>query len=153
MLRQLRTLSKRLPQSYCATFRGYSVKSANISTRTEAKENLDAPVQFFGSQAASWSARATRSGGADDPNALPYQPYVISISLGIFILYFLVFREENDIDIKLGGNLYDHVRGLEENQLYLAYKYNIENGLDTKDIERRLKELGIDIKQVIEENN
>ncbi|KAH8284609.1 hypothetical protein KR018_005458, partial [Drosophila ironensis] len=104
------------------------------------------PIKFFGSQAASWRAKDTRSGGADE--ALWYQPYVISASLGIFLLYFCCLREESDIDQRLEGNLYDHVSGLEEVQLTVNYKYNKEHGLDTKEQEKRLIELGVDMGQL-----
>ncbi|XP_017087782.2 uncharacterized protein [Drosophila bipectinata] len=104
------------------------------------------PIQFFGSQAASWRAKDTRSGGSDE--SLWYQPYVISASLAIFLLYFCCLREESDIDQRLEGNLYDHVSGLEEVQLTVNYKYNKEHGLDTKEQEKRLVELGVDLGQL-----
>lgn len=66
---------------------------------------------------------------------------MISGSLAVFLLYFCVFREENDVDQKLEGSLFDHVAGLEATQLQLAYKYNKEHGLPTEDLERRLIEL------------
>lgn len=106
-------------------------------------------MQYFGSQAATWRAKDTRSGGADE--ALWYQPYVISGSLAIFLLYFCVLREESDIDQRLEGNLFDQVSGLEEISLTVNYKYNKEHGLDTLALEKRMAELGIDIKRVEEE--
>ncbi|CAD7013054.1 unnamed protein product [Ceratitis capitata] len=109
-------------------------------------EDTNEPIKFFGSQAASWRARDSRSGGSED--TLWFQPYVISGSLAMFLLYFCVFREENDIDKRLEGNLFDQVAGLEEVQLTVNYKYNRENGLDTLEIEKRLSEMGIDIKQL-----
>ncbi|KAI8035768.1 uncharacterized protein LOC128256871 [Drosophila gunungcola] len=104
------------------------------------------PIQFFGSQAATWRAKDTRSGGSDE--SLWYQPYVISASLAVFLLYFCALREESDIDLRLEGNLYDHVSGLEEVQLTVNYKYNKEHGLDTKEQEQRLRELGVDLGQL-----
>lgn len=77
-----------------------------------------------------------------------FQPYVISGSLAAFLLYFCILREENDIDKRLQGNLFDQVPGLEEAQLTVNYKYNRENGLDTSEIEKRLLELGIDIRHL-----
>ncbi|XP_043640952.1 uncharacterized protein LOC122611708 [Drosophila teissieri] len=104
------------------------------------------PIKYFGSQAATWRAKDTRSGGSDE--SLWYQPYVISVSLAVFLLYFCALREESDIDLRLEGNLYEHVSGLEEVQLTVNYKYNKEHGLDTKEQERRLRELGIDLGQL-----
>ncbi|XP_065367894.1 uncharacterized protein LOC135960517 [Calliphora vicina] len=117
---------------------------ASGTKRPQAEEEEDnEPIKFFGSRAASWRAKDTRSGGSDEH--LWYQPYVISASLGIFLLYFCVLREESDIDIKLEGNLFEHVKGLEEVQLTMNYKYNKENGLDNKEVIERLKDLGIDV--------
>lgn len=72
-----------------------------------------------------------------------YQTYVISISLTVFLIYFCVLREENDIDLELEKNLFDRVPGLEERQLVTSYKYNMEHGLEVADIEKRMKELGV----------
>ncbi|KAH8392706.1 hypothetical protein KR200_011007, partial [Drosophila serrata] len=104
------------------------------------------PIKFFGSQAATWRAKDTRSGGSDE--SLWYQPYVISASLAVFLLYFCWLREESDIDQRLEGDLYEHVSGLEEVQLTVNYKYNKEHGLDTKEQEKRLAELGVDLNQL-----
>uniref|UniRef100_A0A1A9UUN3 Uncharacterized protein n=1 Tax=Glossina austeni TaxID=7395 RepID=A0A1A9UUN3_GLOAU len=120
-----------------------STKGDRKLTETEA---IDEPIPFFGSHASVWRAKSTRSGGSDE--YLWYQPYVISGSLTIFLLYFCVFREENDIDQKLDGDLFQHVKGLEEVQLTMNYKYNKEHGLDTRDIEKRLKELGVNITEL-----
>uniref|UniRef100_A0A1A9ZE62 Uncharacterized protein n=1 Tax=Glossina pallidipes TaxID=7398 RepID=A0A1A9ZE62_GLOPL len=106
-----------------------ATKSGRKSSEAEA---IEEPIPFFGSHASAWRAKATRSGG----------------SLTIFLLYFCVFREENDIDQKLEGNLFQHVKGLEEVQLTMNYKYNKEHGLDTRDIEKRLKELGVNIAEL-----
>lgn len=131
-----------------------STSSASQQNKISNKNNNDSngesinnePINFFGSKAASWKAQESRSGGSDE--SLWYQPYVISGSLAIFLIYFCILREENDIDKKLEGKLYDHVDGLEEIQLSLNYKYNKEHGLDVTEIEKRLKELGIDVNTI-----
>lgn len=121
----------------------YCCQTSAIRSMATAKlpieEDDEKPMKYFGSSAASWKARQGNSGGADD--VVWYQPVVISASLAIFLLYFCVFREENDIDRKLEGSLYDHVSGLEEQQLELVYNYNLKNGLSVSDIETRIKEL------------
>ncbi|XP_036230147.1 uncharacterized protein [Bactrocera oleae] len=121
----------------------YHRQMSNIP-KQPSNESSNEPIKFFGSQAATWRARDTRSGGSED--MLWFQPYVISGSLAAFLLYFCVLREENDIDKRLEGNLFDQVTGLEEVQLTVNYKYNKDNGLDTSEIEKRLLELGVDIK-------
>lgn len=70
-----------------------------------------------------------------------FQPYVISGSLAVFLIYFCILREENDIDHKLDRSLFDHVAGLEETQLQLSFNYNKEHGLSTDALERRMAEL------------
>ena len=121
------------------------VQSKTGTTVEKSEEELnDEPIKFFGSQAATWRAKDTRSGGSDEH--LWYQPYVISASLAIFLLYFCVFREESDVDMKLEGSLFQHVQGLEEVQLTMNYKYNKENGLDNTEVISRLQDLGIDVK-------
>ena len=145
----LRTLlHKRLPSAllYTHRYRRYSQKAATKNVRDESQLESDIPIQFFGSGAASWRAKDTRSGGAD--KTLWYQPYVVSGSVAIFLLYFCVLREENDIDQKLQGSLFDHVSGLEETQLKYSYKYNKENNLETTDLKNRLSELGVDVNEL-----
>lgn len=59
----------------------------------------------------------------------------------MFLIYFCILREENDIDEKLEGSLYDHVEGLEETQLILSYNFNKEHGMPTEALEKRIAEL------------
>lgn len=113
--------------------------TTDISSKTKLENNE--PVKFFGSKAASWQAKKTRSGGADE--VLWYQPYVISLSLTVFLIYFCILREESDIDLELEKSLFDRVPGLEETQLVVSYNYNKEHGLEVADIEKRMKELGV----------
>ncbi|XP_067633430.1 uncharacterized protein [Eurosta solidaginis] len=140
----VQSLSRLLSQRANPNF--VALRNAADMPKSSTSENPDDPINFFGSQAESWRARQTRSGGAEE--ALWFQPYVISASLTIFLLYFCVLREESDIDRKLEGNLFEHVNGLEEVQLMVNYKYYKDNGLDTTQLEKRLSELGIDIKQI-----
>ncbi|XP_059613646.1 uncharacterized protein LOC132259862 [Phlebotomus argentipes] len=103
----------------------------------------DMAVKYTESQAGLWAAEQSRTG----PKAAGvwYQPYVIVASLVVFMLYFCVIREENDIDLELQKSLYDRIEGLEETQLRISRTYNLENGLDVKDIDARLRELGAKI--------
>lgn len=109
------------------------------SVITPTAEEDNSPIAYFGSGAAFFKASEGQSGGAE--KRLWYQPFVISGSLAVFLLYFCVFREENDIDAKLDGNLFDHVAGLEETQLKLSINYNREHGLPVAALEARLIEV------------
>ncbi|XP_061402528.1 uncharacterized protein LOC133338370 [Musca vetustissima] len=143
--RTLSLLRATLPkQQY--RFMGQKATAARGGTTARPAEGEvnNTPINYFGSDAALWRAKDTRSGGSDEH--LWYQPYVISGSLAIFLLYFCLLREESDIDLKLEGSLYEHVQGLEEVQLSMNYKYNKENGLDNTQVVKRLTELGIDVK-------
>jgi len=135
-----------VPATGAPASRFYAKSQGAASQKPEEDMVSNEPIKFFGSQAATWRAKDTRSGGSDE--SLWYQPYVISASLGVFLLYFCALREESDIDLRLEGNLYDHVSGLEEVQLTVNYKYNKEHGLDTKEQESRLRELGVDLGQL-----
>ena len=56
------------------------------------------------------------------------------------MLYFFVLREENDIDVKLSqGTLYDHIEGLEKQQIEACIKTYEERGLDTRELRARLE--------------
>lgn len=65
----------------------------------------------------------------------------MSASIAIFLIYFCILREENDVDEKLSMSLYDRIDGLEEHQLEASIQYNRANGLSTLELENRLKEL------------
>lgn len=112
------------------------------------KEENNEPIKFYGSGAAEWKAFNTRSGQTKEDDSVSFQPYVISACLTIFLLYFCVFREESDIDQELDKSLYDRVEGLEQTQLILVYKYNKEHGLELHDLEKRMKELGMNPEQI-----
>uniref|UniRef100_A0A182MP43 Uncharacterized protein n=1 Tax=Anopheles culicifacies TaxID=139723 RepID=A0A182MP43_9DIPT len=123
--------------------------SANISQSVSQRkqENIkeevnNEPIKYFGSQASRWTAQRSREGpkGQDIPW---FQPYVVNFSVAVFLIYFCILREENDIDEGLGRSLFEHVPGLEEKQLIVSYHYNKENGLSTVDIENRMRELGM----------
>lgn len=70
-----------------------------------------------------------------------YQPYVVVASIATFLVYFCVLREENEMDQSLRKNLYDHIEGLEEQQLEISLEHNIQMGKDTSAITARLKEI------------
>uniref|UniRef100_A0A1Q3FF17 Putative conserved plasma membrane protein n=1 Tax=Culex tarsalis TaxID=7177 RepID=A0A1Q3FF17_CULTA len=120
-----------------------SSKDKPSSPASEPKPVNDKPLQYFNSPASRWRAEHTRS-GQDNQDMPWYQPYVVIASMAVFLLYFCVLREENDIDRSLEKSLYEHIPGLEEKQLVVSYHYNKENGLPTLEIEQRMKALGVE---------
>ncbi|XP_046394353.1 uncharacterized protein LOC124162053 [Ischnura elegans] len=103
------------------------------------KAASDSPVKFSASKAASWNARKSR--GDIQRDAPWFEPYVVISSITVFMLYFCVFREENDLDIELNRSLFERIPGLEKKQLEIALSYNESQGLDTADLRNRLKEI------------
>lgn len=76
-----------------------------------------------------------------------YQPYIVISSITVFLLYFCVFREENDVDVEFNKTLYERIKGLEKEQLLQSYKFNKEHGKEVSEIEQRLKEIEEEEKQ------
>ncbi|XP_044253092.1 uncharacterized protein LOC123004043 [Tribolium madens] len=116
--------------------------SSNTAPTKDKIEDLDAPVKYTTSPARHWKARTTRVGYEN--TRLWYEPYVIIASISVFMLYFTIFREENDIDEELSRSLYSRIEGLEEQQLRLSLEYNREHNLDTSAIIQRLQELELE---------
>ncbi|XP_066246192.1 ubiquinol-cytochrome c reductase complex assembly factor 4 isoform X2 [Euwallacea similis] len=111
-----------------------------LSSHKEASEGYsDVPIKFSTSPASKYKASTSRMGVEN--TRLWYEPYVILSCLTVFLVYFCILREENDIDKELDKSLYSRIEGLEETQLRLSLKYNLDNGLDTADIVHRLQEI------------
>lgn len=145
-IRTLTYLNRTCTFSDCATLRkGCLLRSTStFSTSTEsnkqpAEDELDKPVKFSTSPAAKWKAKTSRT-GVGQPR-LWYEPYVVSVSLAAFLAYFLLLREESDIDEEFTKSLYSRIQGLEEQQLRVALEFNKERGLSGGEIENRLKEI------------
>ena len=80
-----------------------------------------------------------------NPEEIPwFQPYIVVGSVAIFLIYFCILREENDVDEHLGKSLFEQVPSLESTTLISLYKYNAENNIDNTDVIKRLLELGVD---------
>lgn len=93
------------------------------------------PIPYFGSGAE--QIRATPIA----PEHPYYTPHIVNISVIIFLVYFCILREENDIDAILGRDLYENF-GDEAARLKKAYDYNIKHNLPTAEIVNRLHEIG-----------
>lgn len=118
----------------------YCTKSITPVTHTDDALDNKIPIKFSTSRAAQHRASVSRSGAKED-NRLPYEPTLVMTSLVIFLVYFTLIREENDIDVELQRSLYSRIQGLEEFQLNLSLHYNKEHNKSTHDIECRLREI------------
>ena len=81
------------------------VRSLRYSTNTMKKvvgDEFDVPIKFSTSRAAKAPAVHTIGRYSNFP---AYQTTLISTSLAIFLLYFCVLREENDIDQQIMAGL------------------------------------------------
>lgn len=123
-------------------------RSASGVTRktieTAEKENNE-PIEFLGSKAHTFRASdERRSKPTDWPE---YQGYVISVSMAVFLIYFCILREENDIDEKMSMNVSTGLVPVEVEivQLRQAYQYSKEKKIPNGHIVRRMKELGVEI--------
>ena len=104
-------------------------------------DSEDLPIKYSTSPAAKWRAAYTRSGPQPEISKPEYQSTVVLSSVVIFLIYFCILREENDIDEALSKTLYDRIQGLEEKQLQICIEYNQSQGLSTKELEARLEEI------------
>ncbi|KAJ0176995.1 hypothetical protein K1T71_007004 [Dendrolimus kikuchii] len=110
-----------------------------LSSKVQTEINENEPIKF------STSPAAQRMLGLTPKRtniSMPwYQPYSVVMSVTVFLLYFCVFREENDVDLEFNKTLYERIKGLEKQQLLQTYRYNKEHGKSVEDIERRLLEI------------
>jgi len=110
-------------------------------TTTEQEDDSDKPIQYTTSKAAEWRARQTFSGGADTTDSPWYERFVVVGSVAVFLIYFCILREENDIDEEIDKPLWARFPVLEEKHLQKTIKERKDVGLDTSEQERRLREV------------
>ncbi|XP_076292988.1 uncharacterized protein LOC143215093 [Lasioglossum baleicum] len=81
-----------------------SKRNTNNINDNDDEDELNKPIKYSTSKAATWPANGLTF---DKPQ---YQGIIISISLAIFLGYFLILREENDIDEKMTTSMDPEVR-------------------------------------------
>uniref|UniRef100_A0A336MNF0 CSON002748 protein n=1 Tax=Culicoides sonorensis TaxID=179676 RepID=A0A336MNF0_CULSO len=135
------------PSISSVTFeRSFASKSSDSKEPAKSPEENNKPVDFLQSPAASWKASYSTVGIKDEA---PWQEsWSVLLSVTIFMIYFCILREENDIDQKIEQPLYDTVPGLEQQNLIAMHKYNLENGKDNRGIEKRMREIGMDVEGI-----
>lgn len=80
-----------------------------LKTNREIDEEINKPLKFTTSPANDWKAQYSRVGSKAEFGPW-YEPHIVSVSLIIFMIYFFVLREENDIDIMLDRPLTDTLK-------------------------------------------
>ncbi|KAK2576273.1 hypothetical protein KPH14_005639 [Odynerus spinipes] len=110
----LRIQHKRAFLARQTNFYNVHFKSSRNASSQDQKANddddMNKPLKYSTSPAATWRAEKSRNPLADRH---PRESDVITISLAVFMLYFFVFREENDIDTIFDMDLKDHLPNLD----------------------------------------
>jgi len=135
----------------CTKISATELNGRNFCTaakKEDPRRDLNEPAKFMDSPAASWKAIQNRRGTLNYDEIPWFQTYVVVGSVAVFLIYFCILREENDIDEEMGKTLYERVPGLEETQLIINFKYNYEHGIDNTAIIARMKELGMEPEKI-----
>lgn len=104
-------------------------KSSNIT---------DEPVKYSTSKAKTWDSidSFTSKTSRTQPTS---QPFIVALSTLIFLLYFILIREENALDRKVSKPLEDNVPNIKEMTLkHQILKYE-QMGLDTRELREALR--------------
>ena len=112
-----------------------------LKTSSHRKEDeRDVPVKYSTSGAKDWHSVKTFA----TPKRVErpkYESLIVMLSMASFILYFAVFREENDVDEKFTRTIYEHVPALEEKDLIKTIKIEKQHGRTSAASEARLKQI------------
>lgn len=121
----------------------YSTTINKSEGKTEIDEDVEEnkPIVYTKSPAVNWKAKYSLAGRPPDTHSPKYENSIIMGSILVFLVYFCVLREENDIDASMGTSLYDKVPGLEENDLQNALAHSRLSQEERAKIEARLMEL------------
>ncbi|XP_012534479.1 uncharacterized protein LOC105835581 [Monomorium pharaonis] len=85
-----------------------TVSSKNQNVTLEDDDIDDQPIKYSTSKAATMRVDEYRN--PDGDNIPWYQDYCMTISMAVFLIYFCILREENDLDEMLNTDLGDSLR-------------------------------------------
>lgn len=106
------------------------------------------PEKFSQSAAAKWKSFDTFSLPKAQNESRPRaEPFVVAVSVGIFLLYFLWLREENDLDLELDKPLYKRIPALEQAQIKAQIRHQERQGLDSEALHLRLQQVKMEIRR------
>ncbi|CAI9740967.1 Hypothetical predicted protein [Octopus vulgaris] len=136
-------LPRLLQRQTCAV----SMRFAAMSTakKTAAADSLTEPVKFSQSKAASWKSLDTFKKPHGD--RLKIEPFVVSFSISVLLIYFAFLREENDLDLEMDKTLYERIPALEKTQLQMQIQQNKKQGIESAALQKRLQEVEAVIKK------
>lgn len=111
----------------------------SCTKRQEKNTNLtDEPVKYSTSKAKTWDSinSFTSVTSRTQPTS---QPFIVAISTFIFLAYFILIREENDLDKKVSKPLEENVPNIKEMTLKHQILQYEQMGLDTRELREALK--------------
>lgn len=82
---------------------------------SEYDAELNEPLKYSTSEANDWKASHSRIGSKAEFGPW-YEPHAVSASIILFMLYFFIYREENDIDLLFDNSLFDTMKSIEEKE-------------------------------------
>lgn len=101
----------------------------------------DRPVAYSQSKAQNWNPVDGFASPRRMTTMPKYQPAIVLASTAAFLIYFLVLREENDIDEEIGQSIYSRIPGLEEKSIQATIQHGKLAGQNTEALEKRLKDV------------
>jgi len=125
----------------CATFYNPSAVNKHISSSSSSQSEFvdkDKPVKFSTSNANKHRAYDTFF---HKSNAPWYQIHSVIASITVFLLYFCVLREENDIDAQIGKPLWEKIPPLQEQVLTRKINEGKQYGSDVSKLQKESEEL------------
>lgn len=140
LLRNLKFLNSIRQTTFIGLTSAARTKASSSSAseqRASTTGKRDDPVKFSTSEAKKWDAMDTfvPEKGRRVP---PSQPIIIVLSVTVFLIYFLLLREENELDRKLLRPLEESVPNIKEFTLRKQIQQYENMGLDSSELKQAL---------------
>jgi len=111
---------------------------AASSSSSSGDDLADKPIKFSTSEA---NKRRSYDTFVNESNAPWYQIHCIMGSLAVFLIYFCVLREENDVDEQMGQSIWERIPSLQEQNLMHKIREGEVAGTDVGKLKNELEEL------------
>lgn len=89
-------------------------KEITHELQNKSEDDDDKPIPLSTSQAATWKAEWNRHPPNPPTSYVWFTPHAIMTSLAIFMIYFCILREENDIDEIMYRPLPETIKGIDK---------------------------------------
>ncbi|KAI2806342.1 U4/U6-U5 snRNP complex subunit lsm8 [Blomia tropicalis] len=111
-----------------------------LSTNSESVPN-DKPITYTKSKAYTYKAAQSFRTTEDEITYSKHTSLIVKVSIAIFLIYFGVLREPNDIDEILGADLFDVMPELEIPMLENEIKRLEAHGINADELRKKLDSL------------